>query len=164
MADEEKAGEGEKAAAAAGGPSFVTSVLIPALVAAGASFGGAFMAKANQPDPAEIKKQQEADAKVPGPTVHLKAFVFNAFDKEGESHAVKLTLAVELSSKANAELFDRYKPRLRDAALEYLRNITFEEVRDQRKALRFTQDLLAKFHTAGAKDVTRVLMQDLIAQ
>jgi flagellar basal body-associated protein FliL len=164
MADEEKTDEGDKAAAAAGGPSFVTSILVPALVAAAASFGGAFMAKANQPDPAEIKKQQEADAKVPGPTVHLKAFVFNAFDKEGEPHAVKLTLAIELSNKANVEVFDRYKPRLRDAALEYLRNITFEEVKDQRKALRFTQDLRAKFHTAGAKDVTRVLMQDLIAQ
>jgi flagellar basal body-associated protein FliL len=163
-AEDDNAEDGGKEAGGSGAPSFVIGVVIPAVVAAAAAFGGAFAAKAAQPDPAEIKKQEEEAAKMPGPTVQLKAFVFNAFDAEKASHAVKLTLAVELSSKADPDLFNRYRPRLRDAALEYLRNVTFEEIRDNRKTTRFTRDLLAKFHASGATQVTRVLMQDLVAQ
>ena len=164
MADEEKDEAADKGAKGGSGPSFVMGTLVPAIVAAAAGFGGAYAAKASQPDPNELKKQKEEAAKMPGPTVRMKAFIFNAVDADGGQHAVKLMLAIELSNTANVDRFTRYKPRLRDAALEYLRNVKFEEIRDTRKTARFTQDLLAKFHAVGAKQVTRVLMLDLITQ
>ncbi|MFO0553046.1 MAG: flagellar basal body-associated FliL family protein [Polyangiaceae bacterium] len=98
----------------------------------------------------------------PGPTVALEPFLATVNDASGKSHTVKVTIAVELERDATEEEFKVFVPRVRDTTLSYLRSLTWDDMRDPARAEPMRDELLEKWHAAGAVKARRVLVTDLI--
>jgi flagellar basal body-associated protein FliL len=81
---------------------------------------------------------------------------------------MKVTLAVEFEANGKEEGKDdalkSFVPRIRDAALSYLRLMTYEDAMDTNHSDKMRTDLLEKFRAAGATGATRVLVTDLVVQ
>jgi flagellar basal body-associated protein FliL len=145
-------------------PGFV-ALLLPALFAGGAAFGGAKFSAAHAAGSAgAVEKAAVVEAAPPGPTVPLDPFLVLTQDVGKKSHAMKLTIAVEYSDKSKEETLKSYTPRIRDAALNYLRVLTYEDALDSSKTDKIRADLLERFRQIGATSAQRVLVTDLVLQ
>src|SRR5580658_6508369 len=91
----------------------VMSILVPALVAGAASFGGTRVAGAHRAAPS-AEPVVEAP-KPPGPTLALEPFVFTVADTSKKAHPMKVTIAVEFEAGANEEGLKGLVHRVRDA-------------------------------------------------
>jgi flagellar basal body-associated protein FliL len=145
------------------GPSTILTVLVPALIAGGAAFGGAKFSSAHAA-PAQTVEHITIAAPPPGPTVALEPFVLLTPDGTKKMHAMKVTLAIEFDEKAKEDTLKSFTPRIRDAALTYLRSMTYEDAVDSGKSDKLRTDLLDRFRNVGAIGATRVLITDLVIQ
>ncbi len=166
MADEEKPEEGtEEDSGSKGGGGLggkIATIALSAVFAGAAGFAGAYFGapKAAGNDGVKVDKD-----KIPGPTVALKAFVWNVTNtKTGKQHAVKMSISIELTKKATPEQFETFQPRVRDAILAYLRTLTYAEARNPKTKDQITEDLLDKIHKLGATIAARVLVGDFVMQ
>ena len=155
MSDEKKPAEDKPAK-----KSSPLALVLPALLAGAAAFGGSKLATPHVAPAAEAK----VEAKPPGPTMQLEPFLVTIQDATKHAHAMKVTLAVELESGAKEEAPKAYVPRTRDACLTYLRNETFEQVSDSEHTEKLRTELLAKLKEAGVGGVERVLVTDFVVQ
>ena len=145
------------------GPPIALAILLPALLAGGAAFGGAKMASAHGGSPAAAERVAVA-APPPGPTVALEPFVLLTPDSTKKMHAMKVSLAIEFDEKVKEETLKSFTPRIRDAALTYLRGMTYEDSIDSGKSEKLRAELLERFRSVGAVAATRVLITDLVVQ
>lgn len=113
---------------------------------------------------------EKANARKPGQPEKVVSFKFDpiivdVLSKFGESHHLKVGLAAELAEgTAEAEL-RLVQPRGREAAITYLRSLTYEEVTSPKKYGRIKKDLIRKVTVAvGEERVSRVLVIDFVAQ
>jgi flagellar basal body-associated protein FliL len=147
------------------GLSPLIAMVVTGLIAGGAAFGGAKVAAAHaaiaNPGPERITV---VVAPPPGPTVALEPFVLLTPDASKKMHAMRVTLAIEFEEKTKEETLKSYTPRVRDAALTYLRTMTYEDAIDNAKTDKLRADLLEKFRTVGAVAASRVLITDLVVQ
>jgi flagellar basal body-associated protein FliL len=165
MSDEKDSKEATPAAAPAAASSKTNPLMfiLPALLAGGAAFGGAKFSAAHAAAPAaETVKHKEE--KPPGPTVNLDPFLLVTSDTEKKAHAMKVTLAVEFGEGVKEDALKNFTPRIRDAALSYLRTVSYEDAIDATKADKLREDLLEKFQKVGASEAERVLVTDLVVQ
>jgi flagellar basal body-associated protein FliL len=142
----------------------VLSILLPALIAGGAAFGGAKLSAARAAGPAAPERVAVVAPPPPGPTVSLEPFVLVTPDLTKKMHPMRVTLAVEFEEKAKEETLKSFTPRIRDAALSYFRGLTYEEAVDGSKSDKVRTDLLDRFRAAGAVAANRVLITDLVIQ
>lgn len=148
----------------------IVKILIPAVLAAGASYAGTRYAKA-QNAIVVVKEKEEAEHgkhhdDAPGPTLTLEPFLASVFDAQRKSHPMKVSLAVEFSAKA-AEGHSEpkaYTPRVRDAILTYLRGMTYEEMTDPAHLQKMRVELLAHIKESGAEEAKKVLVTDFVIQ
>ena len=138
-------------------------ILLPALIAGGAAFGGAKLAAAHGA-PAQTIEHVTVAVPPPGPTVALEPFVLLTPDASKKMHAMKVSLAVEFDEKTKEETLKSFTPRIRDSALTYLRGLSYEDSIDCAKSDKARTDLLEHFRTIGAVGATRVLITDLVVQ
>jgi len=170
---EEKPAEETKAAAPKkpsplGG---ILKIIIPALLAAGASYGGTRYAKAQntivimkEKEDAEGHGKSEAHS-APGPTVSLEPFLLSVFDAQKKPHPMKMTVAVEFDAKAAAHDDPKaFMPRIRDTVLTHLRKTTYEDVSDPAHYDRLRKELLEKCKEVGAESARKVLITDFVIQ
>jgi flagellar basal body-associated protein FliL len=82
-----------------------------------------------------------------------------------------VTLAVEFEGnpkeskeESKDDSLKGYTPRIRDAALSYLRLMSYEDAIDSNHSEKLRSDLLEKFRAAGAVTAERVLVTDLVVQ
>ncbi len=146
------------------GSAGIFAILIPALVAGGAAFGGAKFAAAHGAVAPGASVEHAKAPPPPGPTVPLEPFLVVTANNDGKSHAMKVTLAVEFSESAKEETLKSFTPRIRDAALGYLRTLTYQDALDSHNADKIRADLLERFRETGATAVERVLITDLVIQ
>jgi flagellar basal body-associated protein FliL len=137
----------------------IIGIVLSAAISGGAAFGGVKLASKASTPPVEVVK-----ATPPGPTVMLDPFIANVADKEGKTHAVKLTIAIELERDAKDEEFKIFIPRARDAVLSYIRTVTYEELGSKEGVDGIRAEILERLHAAGAMPAQRVLVTDLISQ
>ncbi len=168
MAEDEAQAASEDAAPAAGGGSGIggkiLGIVLPTIFAGAAGFGGAFLGAPKQVAPAEQHAKPD-EKKTPGATVELKAFVLNVLDeKNQEPHHAKITLSIELAKEVPIEQFNTYVPRIRDATLTYLRNLSFQEVANPKVMERISSDVLDRVHKLGAEFAVKVLVQEIVLQ
>lgn len=162
--DEKPAGVPKK-----GGVGGILKVLIPALLAAGASYGGTRYAKA-QNAIVVVKEKEEAEhgkkhEEAPGPTLTLDPFLLSVFDAQRKAHPMKLSVAVEFNAKAAAHDDPKsFMPRIRDAVLTYLRTMSYEEVSDREHFQKMRVELLAHCKEVGAEHAEKVLITDFVIQ
>jgi flagellar basal body-associated protein FliL len=144
-------------------PTALLGLILPALIAGAAAFGGAKLsaARAAAAPPAE---HASVAAPPPGPTVSLEPFVLLTPDTSRKMHAMKVSLAVEFDEKAKEDTLKAFTPRIRDAVLGYLRVLTYEDATDGPKSEKVRAELLEKIRAVGAVGATRVLITDLVVQ
>lgn len=150
----------------------ILKVMIPALLAAAASYGGTRYAKAQN---AIIVVQQKEDAESghgkkdahqpPGPTISLDPFLLSVFDAQKKPHPLKMTVAVEFDAKAAAHDDPKaFMPRIRDAVLTHLRRTTYEDVADPAHYDKLRKELLEQCQEVGAESAKKILITDFVIQ
>ena len=144
-------------------PAFL-GLLLPALIAGGAAFGGAKLSAAKTAGPPTVEHIAVLAPPPPGPTISLEPFVLLTPDGAKKMHAMKVSLAVEFEEKVKEETLKGFTPRVRDAALAYLRSLTYEDAVDGARSDKVRSDLLDRFRSVGAVAATRVLITDLVIQ
>jgi flagellar basal body-associated protein FliL len=144
-----------------GGPGILGMVL-PAVLAAAAAFGGAKVAGAGHAAPAPVAEHEDK-VKPPGPTLALDPFVVTIPDSNKKVHPMKVTIAIEFKATSKEEEFKTLTPRLRDASLTYLRTLTFDDAIDPAASDKMRPEILERLRAAGA-EAERVLITDLVVQ
>jgi flagellar basal body-associated protein FliL len=156
----------EKPAAPAtrAGPGILAMVL-PAVFAAAAAFGGARVAGAKH-GPAIAASAQAETAKPPGPTLALDPFLLSVADANKKVHPMKVTIAIEFEGPAGKEEegLKGLTPRIRDASLGYLRTLAYEEVIDPVGGGKMRTELIERLRASGVPTAEHVLITDLVIQ
>lgn len=159
MAEEQKTAE-KAAPSRKGGLGGILGVVLPAIFAAGAAFGGAKLASGAQ----HATKVEHAPPAKPGPTLPLDPFLVNTLDAQKGAHAMKMTLAIEFDEHTKDESLKPLVPRLRDAVLTYLRTMSYEDAADPARSEKTRSELLERIQKAGAGSAQKVLVTDLVVQ
>jgi flagellar basal body-associated protein FliL len=137
-----------------------------ASAAAGAVLGPALAgnkAQAGAHAPAASASAEEAE--VPGETAALDSIVVDVREANGELHHLKVGIAVELGHGVTEEQFKHLVPRMRDAAISYLRGLPFDQITTPAKFDPIRTELGERIaHAAGKDKVKRVLFTDFVAQ
>lgn len=165
MSDEKKPPVEPPAKGGGGAAGKILGLLLPAVIAGGASFGGAKFASGH-PVQAAPSAAEHPEGKAPGPTLALDPFLLTVPDANKKAHAMKVTIAVEFdpASAKGEEGPKGLVPRIRDSALTYLRSLTFEEVLDASASDKMRSDLLERTKAAGVSGAERVLITDFVVQ
>lgn len=182
MSTENKPADADKnetsASAAKGGAvGGILKIIIPAILAAGAAYGGtrAAAAHASMPAAEHGEEKKHVELRPPGPTLPLDPFLVTLIDAKGKTHPMKLTLAVEFESDPNkkkggeeggneSDEFKGFVPRIRDSILGMLRNLSFEEAVDTSRTDKFREEILDKVQKSGAKSAEKILVTDMVVQ
>jgi flagellar basal body-associated protein FliL len=146
------------------------AIVLPAVLAGAAAFGAVRFAPARAATAPEAAHTAPA-LPPPGPTVALEPFLVVTLDSAKKTHPMKVTLAVEFeaSGKESKEegkddVLKGFTPRIRDAALSYLRVMSYEDAMDASHSDKMRAELLEKFRAVGAANASRVLVTDLVVQ
>ena len=139
----------------------ILKFIVPAILAAGASYGGARGAAAHPPAAAAPHK---VEAQPPGPTVALEPFLVTISDAKGKGHAMKVSLAVEFDHTQKEDALKPFASRIRDAILSYIRVLSFEDAVDGGHMEKLRAEMLERCHSAGATGAARILITDLVIQ
>ena len=153
----------EKQAPARGGGPSMLGMILPAVFAAAAAFGGAKFASGHHPSAPAASEQAES-AKPPGPTLALEPFLLTVADANHKGHPMKVTIAIEFESTAKEESLKALTPRIRDATLGYLRTMTHEAAIDPAGGDKLRADLLDHLKASGVPSAEHVLITDLVIQ
>jgi flagellar basal body-associated protein FliL len=98
-------------------------------------------------------------------TVDVPAVVVDLRDTDGRIRHLKVGLTAELADKVTPEAFKLVIPRGREAALTYLRSLTFEEVADSQHFIAIKDELSKRFTEAVGEDrVHRMMLTDFVLQ
>jgi flagellar basal body-associated protein FliL len=168
MADQkaEAAPAKDAPAAPAKGPNPIITMVLVAVVAGGASFGGVKLGSAAKHGAGghEAGAPSVRVMKAPGPTIPLEPFILSINDAQGHAHAMKVTLAIEMEAGGHEEPAKVFLPRVRDATLAYLRALTYEEASQPARMEKARNDLLDKYLIVGFPGAERILITDLVLQ
>lgn len=98
-------------------------------------------------------------------SVRFEPIVIDVRDSQNRVHHLKVGLAAELSDQVAKDEFDSVMPRGREAALTYLRALSFEEVSRPERYEKIRQELGERVTKAvGERRVKRMLIIDFVAQ
>jgi flagellar basal body-associated protein FliL len=153
----------EAAPAKKGSSLGAVGLVLPALLAGAASFGGTKFSTAHAAV-AGISPAAEHAMSAPGPTLSAEPFLIVVQDVNKKAHAMKVTIAIEFDEKAKEETLKSFTPRIRDGALSYLRGLSYEEALDGGKNDKLRNDLLERIRAVGAASAQRVLITDFVIQ
>jgi flagellar basal body-associated protein FliL len=137
----------------------------PPAAAAEASPGGghAAPAAAEHAAPKAEKSEHGAPEKIVAAT--FEPLIVDVMDEQGVAHHVKVGLSAELAEGVTVDDFKLLMPRGREAAISYLRSLTFEEVTSPKKYGRLKKELTRNVTKAlGESKLHRLLIVDFVAQ
>jgi flagellar basal body-associated protein FliL len=148
-----------------GGAGPVLGIVLPALVAGLAAFGGAKVAGTHQASSSSAPSSEASEAeKPPGPTLALDPFLLAIPDANKKTHAMKVTLAIEFAANAKEESLKTMVPRIRDSTLGYLRTLAYDDAFDASASEKMRTQILERVRASGASDAQHVLITDLVVQ
>ena len=164
MAEEEE--ETEKPAKKGGGAiTMVLGIVLPALVAAGAAFGGVKLGMKGMKHAQEEQTEQEhPHMRPPGPTSPLDPFLIALADANQKSHPMKLTLQIELFPETKPDDLKPFMPRTRDALNSMLRAHKYEQLSSREGVDKLRQELIEELRKLGVTAAEKVLITDLVLQ
>jgi len=140
-------------------------LLVPALLAAGAAYGGTRAASAHGPaaHAPELASRHVVPSRPPGPTLPLEPFLVTLFDGAKKTHPMKMAIAVEFDAQTKEDL-KTFVPRIRDAVLAYLRTLSHEYVTDPANLEKIRSEIVERCRAAGATTADKVLVTDFVVQ
>jgi flagellar basal body-associated protein FliL len=109
------------------------------------------------------KKEKEAAEKLI--SSKFEAIIVDLRDNEGTLRHLKVGLAAEISELLPEEEFKLRQPRGREAAIAYLRTLTFDQATDPKRYPKVKKDLSKKVLAAlDSEHIHRLLIIDYVAQ
>jgi flagellar basal body-associated protein FliL len=168
---EDDSQELEKAIPVKKGPPTVV-LLLGAIIATGASAAaGAVLGpslagqKAQTAAHAAPAASASAEDAPPGEAASLDPIIVDVREANGELHHLKVGLSIELGHGVTEEEFKKLVPRIRDAAISYLRGLPFDAITTPAKFDPIRTELGERIaHAAGKERIRRVLFTDFVAQ
>jgi flagellar basal body-associated protein FliL len=147
-----------------GGMGIVIVVLTAICSTAGAAFGPMITSRV-KPAPAPAVSSEPVE-EPPAESITLDPLIVDVREGAGPLHHLKVTLAVELASKPkDEEEMKRLIPRARDAAIEFTRALTFDEVTTPKRFESIRTELGERVAKAiGKARVKKVLFTDFVVQ
>ena len=136
-------------------------IVVPALFAAGAAYGGT-RASGAKAAPAPETEHSSA-AKPPGPTLPLEPFLVTILDANKKPHPMRMSLAVEFDPHVKEDL-KNFTPRIRDAVLSHLRTVMYEQASDPNHIEKLRAELVERCKASGAPGAERILVTDFVVQ
>ncbi|MBM4363096.1 MAG: flagellar basal body-associated FliL family protein [Deltaproteobacteria bacterium] len=143
----------------------VVVVLLAAVVlGGGAAAGGAvfamrFASGAAPPEPAPSAEE------APHTAVDVGTIVVDVRDVEGRAHHIKVALSVEVPHEVGKEELAGVLPRGRQAAIAYLRSLTYDDATSPKSFARIQGELARRIVEAvGEKRIHAVLVTDFVSQ
>jgi flagellar basal body-associated protein FliL len=131
--------------------------------AAGALIGPGLVAKSHAAPAASASAAHESDEA--GEAAALDPIIVDVREANGEMHHLKVGIAIELGKGVTEEEWKRAVPRIRDAAISYLRSLKFDDIASSAKFDPIRTELGERIaHAAGKIKVHRVLFTDFVAQ
>lgn len=113
----------------------------------------------------EKKSSREGKAPERIVTADIPPVVVDLRDTEGRIRHLKVGLTAELGDKVTAEEFKLVIPRGREAALTFLRALSFEEVSDAQQFIAIRDELAKRVTEAvGEERVHRMMLTDFVLQ
>ena len=95
----------------------------------------------------------------------LDPIIVDVREANGEMHHLKVGIAVELGVGVPEEEFKKLIPRMRDAAISFLRGLPFDDIASPQKFDAIRNELGERMSKAAGKGrVQRVLFTDFVAQ
>ena len=156
--------------------TFIAATLIAGVAATGGVFGSRLLHAAEPAHKHKVKSdanddQGEGDGEEgsspnapPAASTPLPQVIVDIRDKDGDVHHLKVGISLELG-KVSEEEFSKVLPRGREAAVEYLRSLAFEQATDPKQFDTVKKELGDRIRAAlGKKAVTRVVITDYVAQ
>jgi flagellar basal body-associated protein FliL len=115
------------------------------------------------------KKSSHGEEGAEGPEKIINAdiapVVVDLRDAEGRIRHLKVGMTAELAEQVSAEDFKLVVPRGREAALTYLRSLTFEDVADPQHFIAIKDELSKRVTEAVGEDrVHRMMLTDFVLQ
>jgi flagellar basal body-associated protein FliL len=125
--------------------------------------------KAHKSEKSEKKGSHGAEEESEGPehitTSDIPAIVVDLRDSDGRIRHLKVGLTAELGENVTVEQFRLVIPRGREAALTYLRTLSFEDVADSQHFITIKDELSKRVTEAVGEDrVHRMMLTDFVLQ
>jgi|SRR5688572_16070498 len=117
----------------------------------------------------EKEKEDEGEGHGEGPehivSVDIPSVVVDLLDNQGRIRHLKVGLTAELADKVPAEEFRLFIPRGREAALIFMRSLSFEQVADPSHFIAVKDELAKRVTEAvGEERVHRMMLTDFVLQ
>jgi len=164
--EEEKTAEAKEAPSGKSSKGLVVVVLLAAVVlGGGAAAAGAVVAmKVGTPQSAAPAPTASAEEKVLG-TVDFASIVVDIHGQDNQSHHLRVSLAAEVPEKVVKEEVQNLTPRGREAAIGYLRSLTYEEATAAGSFEKIKAELGKRIVEAvGEKHIGAVIVTDFVVQ
>lgn len=137
-------------------------------------FGGPATAAASAPPaahapqaPAAVNATPKAPPTAPEKIISaaFDPLIVDVMDSDGMAHHLKVGLSAELADGVTVEEFKLLMPRGREAAITYLRSLSFEDVTSPKKYAKLKKELTRNVTKAiGENKLHRLLIVDFVAQ
>ena len=187
MADEKAAEEAPPKKSKLG---LIIGLLVAALTLVGGTVAGAVLGPKLLAAPASAEASEDSDGETGGDegdakqkanekskankpkgepeqifTAEFPSVIVDLRDEDGRTRHLKVGLAAELTNEAAVEEFKLVVPRGQEAALSYLRSLTFEEIANPKMFAEIRSTLSNLVTEAVGEDrVYRILLVEFVAQ
>lgn len=145
----------------------VVAVLVCLCSTAGAVFGQVALArmKPEKEKPDAAYEEKEKEEPLGAETLEMPSMIVDIRNTTGEVHHLKAGVAVELAKPVPEEELKKLMVRAKDAALSYLRTLSYDEVTSQEKFEGIKKELNERISKAmGHGRVNRVLFTEYVVQ
>lgn len=90
--------------------------------------------------------------------------IVNLTGDNGKQRFLKISITLELNSKADIKKIEAVLPRVTDHFQTYLRELRLDDLRGSAGLYRLRQELLDRVHSASGVDVKDVLFEEILVQ
>lgn len=162
--EEEKTGEAKEAPSGKSSKGLVVVVLLAAVVLGGGAAAAGAVVAMKVAVPQAAPAPAASDDKVFG-TVDFASIVVDIHGQDGQSHHLRVSLAAEVPPELAKEEIQNLTPRGREAAIGYLRSLTYEDATGPGSFEKIKAELSKRIIEAvGEKRIAAVILTDFVVQ
>jgi flagellar basal body-associated protein FliL len=162
--EEEKSAETKEAPSGKSSKGLVVVVLVAAVVLGGGAAAAGAVVAMKVATPVAAAAPAASEEKVLG-TVDFSTIVVDIHGGDGASHHLRVSLAAEVPPEVVKEEVQNLQPRGREAAIGYLRSLTYEEATGPGSFEKIKGELAKRIVEAvGEKRIGAVILTDFVVQ
>lgn len=162
--EEEKAADAKDAPSGKSSKGLVVVVLLAAVVLGGGAAAAGAVVAMKVAVPAAAPAPAASEEKLLG-SVDFASIVVDIHGQDGQGHHLRVSLAAEVPPEMPKEDLQNLTPRGREAAIGYLRSLTFEDATAAGSFEKIKAELNKRIIEAvGEKRIVAVILTDFVVQ